>query len=115
MQIHTIQSQAAQGDVLFLRVESIPETAQKVEREGDIVLAHSETGHNHSIHSDTDAYLFREPQDPLVCYLRVESDFADVVHHRPFDTHETIRLPKGIWQICRQREHTPNGWRRVED
>jgi|SRR5690606_10829787 len=114
MQIHTIQEQAAQGDVMFLRVDKIPETAQKEEKNGDLIIAHSETGHNHSITADTDAHLFKEPSDPLTCYLMVASDFADVVHHRSFDTHETVRLPKGLWKIRRQREHTPQG-RRVED
>lgn len=115
MQTHTVKFQAAQGDVLFERVSTIPESAIREEKNGDLVIAHSETGHNHSIHADTDAHLFREPSDPLTCYLRVESDFADVVHCRPFDTHETLRLLQGCWKIKRQREYTPAGWRRVED
>lgn len=114
-QIHTIKEQGAQGDVMFIRVQNMPEGLQKEAQKGDIVIAHSETGHNHAISADTDAHLFREPSDPLTCYLMVESDFADVIHHRSFDTHETLRLPKGLWKIRRQREYVPEGWRRVED
>ena len=42
-------------------------------------------------------------------------EFADVEHLWPFDTHETIRLTPGKWEIRRQREWSPEGWRRVED
>lgn len=54
-------------------------------------------------------------RDPMICYLQIAGDFADVVHHRPHDTHETLRLVRGIYEVRRQREWTPEGWRRVED
>lgn len=117
MKIHTIKEQGAQGDVMFIRVNESLDLGnfQKEKRDGDLIIAHSETGHNHSISASTDAHLFNEPSDPLTCYLMVESNFADVVHHRGFDTHETVRLPKGLWKVRRQREYIPEGWRRVED
>lgn len=34
---------------------------------------------------------------------------------RSFDTHESILLKGGTYEIRRQREYTPEGWRRVED
>ena len=54
-------------------------------------------------------------------YLRVPAgDYADVVHRRPWDTHQTLRLLADgggdtIYEIGRQREYVPDGWRRVED
>jgi len=100
----------------------LPANAVKRERTGPLVVAHSETGHHHSI-ADAAVAHFEVPGDPLVCYLQLEggADFGggvDVVHHRAWDTHETIRLlgqPGDVWQVRRQREHTPEGWRRVED
>jgi hypothetical protein len=50
-----------------------------------------------------------------VSYLDVQTDHADVVHLRGLDTHETLRLPRGTWEIRRQQEWSPEGWRRVED
>ena len=32
-----------------------------------------------------------------------------------FDTHEPIMLDDGIYRLRRQREYTPEGYRRVED
>jgi len=111
-----IKNQGAQGDVMFMRVDAVPPAAtEEVSREARrLIVTHSETGHHHAI-DNPDVRMFREPRDPLICYLAVDGEFADVVHHRPFHTHETIRLPAGTWQVRRQREYTPEGWRRVED
>jgi hypothetical protein len=108
----TIEKSGAQGDVMFIRVDEIPKTAKRAAVKGAIVVAHSETGHHHAIQADGRVELHE--QDPFVCYLR-SSMPMDVVHHRPFDTHETVRLTPGVWQVKRQREYTPEGFRRVED
>lgn len=112
----TIKKIGAQGDVMFLRCKRIPKDATADEQTGPIVVAHSETGHHHSIDPDESprALLYRS-KDPFTYYLRVAAEYADVVHHRPFDTHETVRLEQGDWEVRRQREYTPDGFRRVED
>ena len=51
----------------------------------------------------------------MVCYLVAEGAYADVVHQRPFDTHETLRLDGPVWKVVRQREAAPEGWRQVAD
>lgn len=115
-----IKKMAAQGDVLFRRVSKVPDTAKAVESKKDHVIAHSETGHHHTV-SSAGAEFFTAPGDTMTSYLRLKNDYVDVIHHRPFDTHETLRLLKDdscdetIFEIRRQREHTPEGWRRVED
>lgn len=112
---------AAQGDVLFRKVKALPKDAVAQEPKGAIVVAHSETGHHHSIDVTDGVVMFREPRDPLVCFLQLDGvEFADVVHHRPWDTHETLRLlgtpgEKTTFEVRRQREYVPEGWRRVED
>ncbi len=105
---------AAQGDVMFIRVDAIPDGAKEECGGGPVVVAHSETGHHHAIDRKK-AKLYREANDPLIAYLLITAASADVIHHRPYDTHATIRLPRGAWQVRRQREYTPEGWRRVED
>ena len=36
-------------------------------------------------------------------------------HQRPHDTHAPIKFAKGVYEVRRQREYTPEGWRRVAD
>jgi hypothetical protein len=113
-----VKNSAAQGDVLFRRVERVPEGALEQPREGPLVVAHSETGHHHVIEAP-EARLFTTI-NPLICYLRFEGPFADVVHQRGFDTHETVRLlgtdaGHTCFEVRRQREYVPEGWRQVAD
>lgn len=116
----TADHTAAQGDVLFRRVPSVPKGAKRQRRKREIIVAHSETGHHHTV-DDLKVAHFEVPGDPLVCYLQLTegSDGGlSVVHKRPFDTHETIRLlgqPGDVWEVRRQREWAPEGWRRVQD
>ena len=114
--MQTIQQMGAQGDVLFRRIEALPKEAKPSEGK-DIqgVLVYSDSGHHHVLESGQ-FKLFTG--DELVSYIKLETDSVDVVHTRPYDTHETIRLTGGpgtIWQVLRQREHTPEGWRMVAD
>jgi len=107
----------AQGDVLFVPMEllgeKIPSSAQEMNKEeGGFIIAHSETGHHHVAVGDLIA--FSEPSDPLTGYLRVDGE-AEIIHHRNFDAHAPISLPKGNWKVLRQQEFSPEGWRRVED
>lgn len=111
----TIKKVGAQGDVFFQRVDAIPDEAKpKQATEGRHIVAHSETGHHHTIQADG-VVLYEGPADPFTCYLRVDGAFADVVHQRPSDTHETLRLGPGTWQVRRQREYVPEGFRLVQD
>lgn len=109
--------QGRQGDILFRKLPALPANAVAVERKGAIVVAHSETGHNHEI-TALDTRHFEDKQNPLICYLQLGDDACDVIHLRGWDTHETLRLlgkPGTVWEGRRQREHTPEGWRRVAD
>lgn len=115
-----IKTMGAQGDVLFRRAKKLPkglkEVAPKATRK---VVAHSETGHHHAI--DSSGVRMYQGDDPLRCYLLLESvESCDVVHHRPHDTHETLQLlglggVGSVFEVIRQREYVPNGFRRVED
>ena len=109
---------AAQGDVLFRRVDALPEGATKVHRHGPLVVAHSETGHHHVVRS-SNAELFRA-KDPFVTFLRSEGAFVEIEHLRDFDTHDTVRLLGNdigptYFEVRRQREHAFDGFRPVND
>jgi hypothetical protein len=111
----TIDSIAAQGDVLFRRISQLPDDVVEQPSAGRIVVAHSETGHDHAI-DDPEVRLFeRALRDPMVCFLSIDGDFAHVVHHRPHDTHAPLRLTRGLWEVRRQREWTPEGFQAAAD
>lgn len=115
----TFQNQCAQGDLLIRRIEKLPDGIKPMASEkGQFVVAHSETGHNHVIAERPNVKLYTTG-DPMVSYLEVikATDAMETLleHLRGHDTHETISIPSGVYEIRRQREYTPEGWRRVED
>lgn len=111
----TIIKQAAQGDILIRRVDVAPAGLAEAKRvSGGYIVAESETHHHHMV-SNKRVQMLADGKDPLVCYLVVEGAFADLVHHRDVNAHETVRLPRGTYLVRRQREWTPEGWRAVQD
>ena len=100
-----------QGDLNIFLCDNIPENLQKQEKTGEFVLAHSEAGHNHIVSSEhCDFY----EENEFSAYLHVKEE-SNVVHLCSFDTHETVVLPPGNYRLTRQREYTPEGFRRAAD
>lgn len=107
---------AFQGDVSVRSVEQLPAGAVQQAKGDVVVVAHSETGHDHVATGKFD--VFEVPGDPMRMFLVARAGVT-IEHRRSFDTHETFQLDSGgsevIWEIGRQREWAPEGWRRVED
>jgi len=103
-----------QGDICFVEVEAIPADAKPMKAEGGVfILAHSETGHHHTV--DAMGCVAFDAKDPNVCFLQLETTH-EVVHHRPWDTHASIFLDAGkTYMGVRQVERSPEGWVRVAD
>ena len=76
-------------------------------------MGHSETGHHHYVEKAQARFFGTD--DPNICYLQIVGKYADLVHDRSFDTHETLRIPEGVYKVRKQVEHTPEGWRQVQD
>src|SRR3990167_8319303 len=102
--VKIVKLQAAQGDLLILRVPTIPDKALEQLATGDNVhiIAHSETGHHHVVSAST-AKFFQVPTDMLTSYLEIAED-TTVKHLRDYDTHESFSLLKWKYEIRRQRE-----------
>lgn len=123
----TFTHQAAQGDMLITRISALPKNAKPLEAEaGKFILAHSETGHHHSVKARPGVEFYANDNDPFIAYLVVDNTVeAFIEHERSFDTHETISLKapdkveakenKRVYEIRRQREYTPEGFRRARD
>lgn len=115
----TFDKCSAQGDAYIRRVEKLPEGVKQVEpTNGKYIAAHSETGHNHVI-SAHPGVKFYDTDNPMLSYLEVieATDAAETVleHMRSYDTHESIKFSPGIYEVRRQRENSPEGWRKVSD
>ncbi|WP_297463053.1 hypothetical protein [Ferrovum sp.] len=115
----TFKNCAAQGDLMIRRIQKLPENLNLMSSEkGAYIIAHSETGHHHIIAERPTVRVF-ESGDPLISYLEVieatEETETLIEHLRSFDTHESLLVTPGIYEIRRQREYTPEGWRRVAD
>lgn len=112
--MRTFKKFCAQGDIYIRRVSKLPAGAVKVEPErGRVIVTHSETGHHHVMDAET-VTMYRLPDSIMDCLLVVNSPTA-LEHLREHDKHEPIMFEKGVYHVRRQREYTPEGFRRVED
>lgn len=118
--MRTFENIGAQGDVLFMRIADLPASAKPVAPvNGEIIVTHSETGHHHVMVLDRDedtpsVEMFSSDDNPLMAWIKVNRPTA-LEHRRPHDTHEPIMFGVGIYEVRRQREYSPEGWRRVAD
>ena len=105
----------AQGDILFLRVDGIPDAAKAVAPVGNrFVLAEGEaTGHAHTVPARGTA-LMEVPNEGGVTYLTVENLTCVEVSHQE---HASVKLDPGTWKVIRQREYTDDdeNWSLVAD
>ncbi len=111
----TFDIYAAQGDFFITKIDALPVGIEPVKPEnGEYIIAHSETGHHHTIDADR-VRMYRDPSNEFVAFLQIDHP-APIVHKRAFDTHEAL-APKtpGVYRINRQREYTPEGFRRAAD
>jgi hypothetical protein len=118
----TFVQDGAQGDLCVWRVPAVPAGYAPVVPDGTLdgkpahVVQHSETGHHHVV--DAADVIRYEGPDTGICYLRLVSDVADVVHQRGYDTHGTASLIGGVdsvWAVSRQREWAGAEERRTAD
>jgi hypothetical protein len=112
----TFENIAAQGDLLIRRIDELPSDVEQIKtNQPHYIVAHSETGHNHVIDATPKvrAYHLKRP-DIYQLFLQVDEP-VEIKHLRSFHTHETLRVPAGTFEIRRQREYTPEGFRRAAD
>jgi len=110
----TFKTIAAQGDAMLKRIDKLPSGLTKAKsKDGKFIVAHSETGHNHTV-LERSAQLLIDQTNEFIAYLQVEED-TELTHERSFDTHESLLLTPGIYEIRRQREYTPEGYRKAQD
>lgn len=111
---------SAQGDLYIRRIEGeLPSESLTLHEASDkIVVTHSETGHDHVIELDptekVPAAVMYNTDNPLISWLKINRPVS-LYHHRSFDQHEALVFEPGNFEIRRQREYTPEGYRQVQD
>lgn len=110
----------AQGDVFLFPVleGDIPSNLQTHTPEnGQIIVTHSESGHHHVIdvlEREAPATMY-DTEDPLESWLEVNRPTALRHTKEGPDKHAGVSIPTGKYLIRRQREDSPEGWRRAID
>ena len=100
-------------------INDIPANVERIapNDRNHIVVAHSETGHDHVMVADrVTAYKTTGTKevDLYEMFLSVEVP-TEINHLRTFDTHETLLVPPGNYTVRRQREYVAEGFRRAQD
>lgn len=106
---------AAQGEIYIRRIgdvpaeRSIPVGYSDLKPEnGRLVIGHSETGHHHVVSPEdaSVAVLDRAPEGMRILRMIVENP-TSLDHLRPHDTHESIAVQPGMYEIRIGREFDP--------
>ncbi|MCC6918932.1 MAG: hypothetical protein IT548_06990 [Alphaproteobacteria bacterium] len=102
------KNQAAQGDLWWFRIASVPANAVDVlPTSGRFILAHSETGHHHVMDAREGVTLKRDPVDQFRQFLVIDSGESTLEHLRGHDTHETVAFQPGMYELRSGREFDP--------
>lgn len=97
-----------QGDVLFRRVQGIPAGHGKKRPDGHILEGEA-TGHVHRLEDVTAAEVLEVGEK---MYLSVTAEGGVSIIH---EEHASLVIPKGEYEIVRQREYSPEEIRNVAD
>jgi hypothetical protein len=96
-----------QGDVLLVRVKSLPKKAKKLAT--NIVAYGEVTGHAHKVEVDAGDCVLVEDENGNM-FVRVKG--KAVLKH---EEHKAVKLSSGTYKVVHQREYDPVRERRVAD
>lgn len=109
----TIDRVAAQGEIYIRRIDGDPKTFLKsgtplpVE-DGRLIIGHSETGHHHVIAAGgVDVLEMERPSEGIRLLRMIAHEAKELVHERGHDTHETLGIEPGLYEIRIGREYDP--------
>ncbi len=101
------------GDVLLIKIDKLPYKMLK-KKEGNIILEGEVTGHAHRLKGNARLWEVAEAisnnTEGIIGYAEVEKG-TSIIH----EEHKEIQLPKGYYEIRRQREYDENYIRFVQD
>lgn len=107
----TFKTVAAQGEIRIRRIGDVPKKIKLtgtplLPENGRFIVGHSETGHHHVLERTkgvTASVIENESEGMRILRLILEEPNS-LEHLRPHDTHETIALAPGEYEIRIERE-----------
>lgn len=110
----TFSISAAQGEITIIRIgdagvnNSLAGEPLKI-KQGKIIIGHSETGHDHVLeHSrGVSGVECKDAPDGMRVLRAILTEPNKLVHNRTFDTHESLALQPGMYEIRIGREYDP--------
>ena len=105
----TFDKHGAQGEISLAKVAKVPDGLKRIDPvNGRVIVGHSETGHHHTVSADcVELYEAKTaPAGMRVLYAIVNAP-ASLDHKRDFDTHESLALQPGMYEIRIGREYDP--------
>mgnify|MGYP001567581845 CR=1 FL=1 len=104
-----------QGEIIIKPVASIPSKAKLVEEGGEIVVGHSESGHNHVMVAEQGVTIKMFELDGKV-YLDLPRQ-VDLIHQKTVEKHETQTFVPGkyIREIRHSYSYGEKIMKRVQD
>lgn len=97
-----------QGDLSIKEIEKLPDNLKKKD---NIIVSAS---NNHELDQGV---VYEADDELIIAYLELEKD-SKIIHKTPEGEkaeHNDIPLFKGIYEVKRQREYLPDGYKLVED
>lgn len=92
------------GENLFIRVSALPKEAKLIEKGNKLVVAHSESGHHHTLTVAKEAEIKVFELDG-VTYLDIPLK-AKLQHQKEYEKHPDIIMHPGIWKKLTQRNYS---------
>jgi hypothetical protein len=104
----TFKRVAAQGELTLRKINKVPTGLNRVAADnGRIVVGHSETGHHHTVAETVEVYEASTAPTGMRILYAIVKDPSTLDHHRPFDTHESLGMQPGMYEIRIGREYDP--------
>lgn len=94
---------AIHGENFLLPVNKVPKG--KFTQHTEFIIAHSESGHNHTLISETPFEVMEETEKHDL-YVRLFEP-AKLKHQKTFDVHETEILAPGDYAVYHKQEYDP--------
>ena len=104
---------AAQGEITIIRVGDVPANKKlpgvpMTPEGGCFIIGHSESGHHHVINTSGASVSVMEKAPEGMRILRAILENPNALNHqRDHDTHESIGLEPGLYDIRIGREYDP--------
>ena len=113
------RKQARQGDVLMVKVDSIPANVKAIPGNSATLALGEVTGHHHTLEAGVQGFSSEVEDNVKVTggervlaeFVDVKTDGAELTHQE----HDAIGFESGNWEAVRQFEYTPKALQRVAD